>query len=150
MHQRRQKCRSGLRLVGINYDDPNSKLNKCVQNVFDIWENTKKGKLTQVVFSDLGTPKKDAGKAKKSDGNEESDGTEFAVKFDIYNDIKSKLIKMGVPAKEIAFIHSANSDESKRQNYLIRCGVEVGPSWVYKRRWAQGRIFKTNLLPCIT
>jgi SNF2 family DNA or RNA helicase len=86
-----------LRLVGINYDDPNSKLNKCIENVFRIWKETSDRKATQLVFSDLGTPGK-----KKS-----------IIKLDIYQDIKQKLVQMGVPAKEVAFIHDAKNDEAK-------------------------------------
>ena len=77
-------------------DDPNSKVNQCVQKVFDIWENTKENKSTQLIFSDMSTP--------KDDGS-----------FDIYNDIREKLIKMGIPKEEIVFIHEANSDKQKEE-----------------------------------
>lgn len=67
-------------------DDPDSKLNACVGNVLRIWQDGQAGKLTQLVFCDLSTPK--------------NDGT-----FNVYDDIKTKLIANGVPAEEIAFIH---------------------------------------------
>ena len=75
-------------------DDPNSKVNVCVQNVFDIWQNTADKKGTQMIFSDLATP--------KADGS-----------FDVYNDIKQKLIDKGIPENEIAFIHDCKTDAQK-------------------------------------
>ena len=75
-------------------DDPNSKVNTCVKNIFSIWEQTKEKQSTQLVFSDMATP--------KGDGS-----------FNIYDDIKGKLVDMGIPEKEIAFIHDANSDKQK-------------------------------------
>lgn len=82
-------------------DDPESKLNACVQNVLRIWEEGKADRLTQLLFCDLSTPK--------------NDGT-----FNVYDDIKAKLIVAGVPEKEIAFIHDADS-EAKKKNCLQRC-----------------------------
>ena len=75
-------------------DDPNSKLNVCVQNVLKIWEEGKDQKLTQLLFCDLSTP--------KSDGN-----------FNVYDDIRKKLIAAGVPENEIEFIHSADTEAKK-------------------------------------
>ena len=70
-------------------DDPNSKLNVCVQNVLKIWEEGKDQKLTQLLFCDLSTP--------KNDGN-----------FNVYDDIRKKLVAAGVPENEIEFIHNAD------------------------------------------
>ena len=75
-------------------DDPNSKLNVCVQNVLKIWEEGKDQKLTQLLFCDLSTP--------KNDGN-----------FNVYDDIRKKLIAAGVPENEIEFIHNADSETKK-------------------------------------
>ena len=75
-------------------DDPNSKLNVCVQNVLKIWEEGKDQKLTQLLFCDLSTP--------KNDGN-----------FNVYEDIRKKLISAGVPENEIEFIHSADTEAKK-------------------------------------
>ena len=75
-------------------DDPNSKLNVCVQNVLKIWEEGKDQKLTQLLFCDLSTP--------KNDGN-----------FNVYDDIRKKLIAAGVPENEIEFIHSADTEAKK-------------------------------------
>ena len=75
-------------------DDPNSKLNICVQNVLKIWEEGKDQKLTQLVFCDLSTP--------KNDGN-----------FNVYDDIHKKLVAAGVPESEIEFIHSADTEAKK-------------------------------------
>ena len=75
-------------------DDPNSKLNVCVQNVLKIWEEGKDQKLTQLLFCDLSTP--------KNDGN-----------FNIYDDIRKKLVAAGVPENEIEFIHNADTEAKK-------------------------------------
>ncbi|WP_430407834.1 DEAD/DEAH box helicase family protein [Faecalibacterium prausnitzii] len=75
-------------------DDPNSKLNVCVQNVLKIWEEGKDQKLTQLLFCDLSTP--------KNDGN-----------FNVYDDIRKKLIAAGVPENEIEFIHNADTEVKK-------------------------------------
>ena len=75
-------------------DDPNSKLNVCVQNVLKIWEEGKEQKLTQLLFCDLSTP--------KNDGN-----------FNVYEDIRKKLIAAGVPENEIEFIHNADTEAKK-------------------------------------
>ena len=75
-------------------DDPNSKLNVCVQNVLKIWEEGKEQKLTQLLFCDLSTP--------KNDGN-----------FNVYDDICKKLVAAGVPENEIEFIHNADTEAKK-------------------------------------
>lgn len=75
-------------------DDENSKVNVCVKNVFAIWDKTKDNKSTQLLFSDMSTP--------KGDGS-----------FNIYDDIRDKLVNLGIPKEEIAFIHEANSDKQK-------------------------------------
>ena len=85
-------------------DDPESKLNACVQNVLRIWEEGKADRLTQLLFCDLSTPK--------------NDGT-----FNVYDDIKAKLIAAGVPEKEIAFIHDADSEAKKKELFAkVRTG----------------------------
>lgn len=104
-------------------DNPNSKLNMAVEQIFKEWEDGKKERTGQLVFSDLGTPKKQGNiqKVEKTfDENgeeiEEDDGEEgpgFEVNFDIYHDIKGKLVKMGIPENEIAFIHDAKTDIAK-------------------------------------
>ena len=75
-------------------DDPDSKLNVCVQNVLKIWEEGKDQKLPQLLFCDLSTP--------KNDGN-----------FNVYEDIRKKLIAAGVPESEIEFIHNADTEAKK-------------------------------------
>ena len=75
-------------------DDPNSKLNVCVQNVLKIWMEGKDQKLTQLLFCDLSTP--------KNDGN-----------FNVYDDIRKKLVAAGVPESEIEFIHNADTEAKK-------------------------------------
>ena len=75
-------------------DNPDSKVNVCVKNVFAIWDKTKEDRLTQLLFSDMSTPKGDG-------------------EFNIYDDIREKLLAMGIPKEEIAFIHEANTDKQK-------------------------------------
>ncbi|WP_105135263.1 helicase-related protein [Streptococcus suis] len=75
-------------------DNPESKVNVCVKNVFSIWDKTKEDRSTQLLFSDMSTPKGDG-------------------EFNIYDDIREKLVVMGIPKEEIAFIHEANSDKQK-------------------------------------
>ena len=77
-------------------DDPGSKINACVEEIYRHWEEGKEKKLTQLVFCDQSTPK--------------TDGT-----FSVYNDIRDKLIARGIPPEEIAFIHDANTDVRKKK-----------------------------------
>ena len=74
-------------------DDENSKVNACVSNVFSIWDKYRDKKSTQLVFCDMSIPNKDG--------------------FNVYDDIKEKLIKMGVPENEVEFIHSAKNNKEK-------------------------------------
>ena len=75
-------------------DDPASELNACVRNVLQIWEDGREQKLTQLLFCDLSTPKNDG-------------------QFNVYDDIKTKLLAAGVPESEVAFIHSADTEAKK-------------------------------------
>ena len=99
-------------------DDPETKLNKCVENVFTIYEDTAPDKLTQLIFCDLGVPNgRNAAKAKVEDDEEKSvaekESLEETGPFCIYDDIKSKLIAKGVKPDEIAFIHDAKTEDQK-------------------------------------
>lgn len=85
-------------------DDPNSKLNACVNNIFRIWEDGQADKLTQLVFCDFSTPK--------------NDGT-----FNVYDDIRAKLLAAGVPESEVAFIHNADTEAKKKELFAkVRTG----------------------------
>ena len=85
-------------------DDENSKASNCVEKAFEIWEQTKEQKSTQLIFCDLSTPK--------------GDGT-----FNVYEDIRNKLIEKGVPPEEIAFIHEANTELRKAELFgKVRSG----------------------------
>ena len=85
-------------------DDPNSKLNACVGNILRIWQNGQAEKLTQLVFCDFSTPK--------------NDGT-----FNVYDDIKAKLLAAGVPSEEVAFIHNADTEAKKKELFAkVRTG----------------------------
>ena len=85
-------------------DDPNSKLNACVNNVLRIWNDTEEQKLTQLIFCDMSTP--------KGDGS-----------FNVYDDIRTKLLNAGVPEQEIEFIHNADTENKKAELFSkVRSG----------------------------
>ena len=85
-------------------DDPDSKVNICVGKIFEIWEQTMPQRSTQLVFCDLSTPK--------------------AGVFNVYDDMKAKLIERGIPETEIAFIHEANTDARKTELFgKVRSGA---------------------------
>ena len=86
----------------VSEDEEGSKLNACAQNIFEIWEDTQGFQGTQIVFCDLSTPKV------------RFDEYEYGTDFDAYNDLKHKLVQKGIPEREIAFIHEANTDEQKQ------------------------------------
>ena len=117
-------------------DDPSSKVNRCVDNIFRIWQDGQAGKLTQLVFCDLSTPKIAAAKrAEKPAGgaldNPElhaletqlaSDGITSDVPF-VYDDIRSKLVALGIPREQIAYIHEANTEVRKKELFAkVRSG----------------------------
>lgn len=86
-------------------DEPESKVNACVNEVYRFWEEGKEQKLTQLLFCDLSTPK--------------NDGT-----FSVYNDVRDKLIAKGIPPQEIEFIHDANTEVKKKELFSkIRRGA---------------------------
>ena len=120
-------------------DNPDSKLNMCVKNVFRIWEDGQADKLTQLIFCDLSTPKAAAAATRDrtamAAGNKVAGGTELHAlgnlmedikpdaPFSVYEDIRDKLIAMGIPAREIAFIHDANTDAKKKELFAkVRSG----------------------------
>ena len=85
-------------------DDPNSKVNACIDNMYRIWEEHADTKATQLIFCDLSTPK--------------NDGT-----FNVYDDIREKLIARGVPAEQVRFIHEATTDAQKKELFgKVRSG----------------------------
>ena len=86
-------------------DDPGSKVNACVEEIYRLWWENREKRLTQLVFCDLSTPK--------------IDGT-----FSVYNDIREKLLTKGVPLEEVAFIHDANTDVRKKELFArVRKGA---------------------------
>ena len=103
-------------------DDPNSKLNKCIENIFEIWRGSTEYKGTQLVFCDQGTPKGKA--AVKKDDNTETDNTNKDTEllddlntgtFCVYDEIKEKLVKLGIPKEQIAYIHDYPDSVSKQK-----------------------------------
>ena len=106
-------------------DDKNSKVNICVNNLYEIWEDTKEKKSTQLVFCDLSTPKS-LGSEDNPYEKEFVDG-KWKLKdrpfTDVYTDMKRKLIEKGIPENEIAFIHEATSEAKKEELFAkVRTG----------------------------
>ena len=122
------------RIINPNLpDDPCSKVNRCVDNIFRIWQDGQADKLTQLVFCDLSTPKASPAKAKgKTLDNPElraletqlaKDGVEPDTPFSVYDDIRGKLVAMGIPREQIAFIHEANTEIRKKELFSkVRSG----------------------------
>ncbi len=85
-------------------DDPNSKVNACVENMYCIWEGHADTKAAQLLFCDLSTPKNDG-------------------MFNVYDDMREKLIRRGIPAEQVRFIHEANTDAQKKELFAkVRSG----------------------------
>ena len=114
-------------------DDPGSKVNACVDNVFRIWQGSAETKGTQLIFSDLSTPKGRA-EPKKEEAKEGAEGAEAEgeaaateeetiMEASVYEDIRKKLIAKGIPPQEIAFIHDANTEAQKAELFAkVRSG----------------------------
>lgn len=121
------------RLIDPSFEDnPNTKLNQCVENVARIHAETAENKLTQIIFCDLGVPHKNTTGAvenaddAKNDDNKSSaerDSLEEECDFCVYDDIKSKLISKGIPESEIAYIHDAKTEKQKSELFdKVRSG----------------------------
>lgn len=100
-----RKCALDQRLINDMLPDfPDSKVNRCVKNAFDIWQETAQNRSTQLIFCDLSTPK--------------NDGT-----FNVYDDVREKLVAKGIPREEIAFIHEAGTEAKKAELFAkVRSG----------------------------
>ncbi|HCR82572.1 MAG TPA: helicase, partial [Lachnospiraceae bacterium] len=112
-------------------DDENSKVNACINNIYKIWDKGTSEKLTQLVFCDISTPKgrKTQGQRVAETGHKTINGTElyalgealpqdeanYTATFNVYDDIRDKLVARGVPAHEVAFIHEANTEVRKKE-----------------------------------
>ena len=117
-------------------DDPNSKVNLCVDNIHRIWQDGQAEKLTQLVFCDLSTPKGKTAQsgriAAKGTDSPELHALEAAIDaetgpeeppFTIYDDIREKLVARGIPREQIAFIHEANTEVRKKELFAkVRSG----------------------------
>lgn len=116
-------------------DDKNSKVNACINYVYNVWNDTADEKLTQLIFCDLSTPKKVTNIPMKENENgvyeldkEELERTEETQEYDnqftdVYNDIKKKLIEKGIPEEQIAFIHDATTEAKKEELFAkVRIG----------------------------
>ena len=102
-------------------DDPESKVNACVRNVHRIWQDGQADRLTQLIFCDISTPK--AGSAATPLERLGEQEGEKGNSFSVYDDIRSKLINMGVPPEEIAFIHDADTEVKKKELFAkVRSG----------------------------
>ena len=118
-------------------DDPNSKVNRCVDNIHRIWQDGQADRLTQLVFCDLSTPKTGAtgAKAAKTAGGNLDSPELHAVErlidnetpaepgITVYDDIREKLVARGIPREQIAFIHEANTETRKKELFAkVRSG----------------------------
>ena len=118
-------------------DDPNSKVNRCVDNILRIWQDGQADRLTQLVFCDLSTPKTGttgAKAAKTAGGNLDSPELNAVQRlidkenpdepgFTVYDDIREKLVARGIPREQIAFIHEANTETRKKELFAkVRSG----------------------------
>ena len=106
-------------------DDPASKVNACVGNILRIWEAGQEDKLTQLVFCDISTPKGTGAATAAQSGSEPflADDAPQENTFNVYDDIREKLIAHGVPAEQIAFIHEANTEVKKKELFAkVRSG----------------------------
>ena len=126
------------RIINPNLpDDPNSKVNRCVDNIYRIWQDGQADRLTQLVFCDLSTPKTGApgAKAAKTAGGNLDSPELNAVErlidketpdepgFTVYDDIREKLVARGIPREQIAFIHEANTETRKKELFAkVRSG----------------------------
>lgn len=116
-----RKCGLDQRLINpMLPDEPGTKVNLCVENVFNIWNDTKENRLTQLIFCDMGVPNIKADKA-KSDPDEAEKANDEAIeevgKISIYDDIREKLVEKGVPREEVAFIHEAKNEAAKAEMF---------------------------------
>ena len=119
------------RIINPNLpDNPISKVNLCVDNIYSIWKDGENEKRTQLVFCDLSTPKTNS-VAKRLDNPElyalesalKSDKAEKEPPFTIYEDIRQKLVARGMPREQIAFIHEANTEVRKKELFAkVRSG----------------------------
>ena len=126
------------RIINPNLpDDPNSKVNRCVDNIHRIWQDGQADRLTQLVFCDLSTPKtgatgaKEAKTAGRNLDSPELHALEAVIgqdaaeepAFTIYDDIREKLVARGIPREQIAFIHEANTETRKKELFAkVRSG----------------------------
>ncbi len=107
------------RLIDPSFEDhPDTELNQCVRNVTQIYHDTADEGFTQIIFCDLGVPKKNSQSTEKSESDEEKsaaerDSLEEACDFCIYDDIRDKLIQNGVKPEEIAYVHDAKTEQQK-------------------------------------
>ena len=100
-----RKCALDQRLINDMLPDfPDSKVNRCVKNAFDIWQETAQNRSAQLIFCDLSTPKNDG-------------------MFNVYDDVREKLVEKGIPREEIAFIHEAGTELKKAELFAkVRSG----------------------------
>ena len=107
------------RLIDPSFEDhPDTKLNQCVKNVTQIYHDTAEEKLTQIIFCDLGVPKKNSQSSDKGEITDEKSASEREsleeeCDFCVYDDIRDKLIQNGIKPEEIAYVHDAKTEQQK-------------------------------------
>ena len=125
-----RKAALDLRLVDLTAeDDPNSKVNACAAKVFEIWERTAGFRGTQLVFCDLSTPTKDG-------------------RFSVYNELRAKWVKMGIPENEIAFIHDFDTDTAKSKLFKAVREGKVRIMMGSTAKMGVGTNVQTKLVAC--
>ena len=105
-------------------DDPGSKANACADKVYEIWAQTREQRSTQLIFSDLATPGTGA--------------------WNVYDDIRDKLIARGVPKEEIAYIHDANTDAKRRRCSPVCALAKCACCWAVHKKWEPEPTCKPN------
>lgn len=114
-----RKLRLDPRLIDPSFEDhPDTKLNQCVRNVTQIYHDTAEEKLTQIIFCDLGVPKKNSQSIDKGESTDEKSASEREsleeeCDFCVYDDIRDKLIQNGVKPEEIAYVHDVKTEQQK-------------------------------------
>lgn len=117
-------------LSSLAPDDENSKVSVCARNVYRIWAESTAQRSTQLIFCDLSTP--------KADGS-----------FNVYDDLRRKLLEIGIPENEIAYIHTANTEQKKKELFAKVRGGEVRILMGSTAKWEPEPMCRTGSSPCM-
>ena len=137
------------RLIDRNApNDPQTKLNLCIDNVFCIWQDTATGRLTQLVFCDVSTPGADDAMEMQeaSEGAYEKSVDRFT---NVYEEIRKCLVRRGVPEEEVAFIHDAKSDPQRQAMFEQMREGKTAFCWAVRESWEPASTYRIELSPSI-